>query len=111
LEITFDDDDLKQQCNSQRLLVRHQGADRARRIRRRLDDLRAAPTLEAMRNLPGRCHQLGENLDEIFSLDLDHPYRLLFVVANDPIPRMLDGGIDWCKVTGVKILGIKDTHD
>ena len=56
LDITFASNKFEKECNSQRLLVRQQGADRAKRIRRRLDDLRAADCLEDMRPLPGRCH-------------------------------------------------------
>lgn len=45
------------------------------------------------------------------SLDLDHPYRLIFEPANEPIPTKPDGGLDWNKVTAVRILGVEDTHE
>jgi hypothetical protein len=41
---------------------------------------------------------------------LDHPYRLIFIPADDPIPTKDDGGLDWSKVTAVEILEIADTH-
>ena len=44
-------------------------------------------------------------------MDLDHPYRLIFRPANDPIPKKADGGIDWSAVTIIEILGVEDTHD
>jgi proteic killer suppression protein len=44
------------------------------------------------------------------SVDLDHPYRLIFVVNHDPVPVLPDGGLDWSKVTAIKILGVEDTH-
>jgi proteic killer suppression protein len=43
-------------------------------------------------------------------VDLDHPYRLIFIPANDPIPRKQDGGLDWCAVTQIEILEIVDPH-
>ena len=86
------------------------GADRANRIRRRLDDLRAAQTLEDMRYLPGRCHELRGNRTNQLSLDLDHPYRLLFTPSQEPPPRKADGGLDWTQVTAVTIIGVEDTH-
>ncbi len=44
------------------------------------------------------------------SLDLKHPYRLLFEPAVDPVPLKPDGGLDWGQVTAVRIVEIKDTH-
>jgi proteic killer suppression protein len=44
------------------------------------------------------------------SVDLEHPYRLLFIPANDPIPVKQDGGLDWAKVTEIEIVEIVDTH-
>lgn len=110
MNITFDNTKLENLCNTYRSLVKDQGADRASRIKRRLDDLRAADTLEDMRYLPGRCHELRENRAGQLSLDLDHPYRLIFVPANEPIPRKEDGGFDWTRITAVRILGVEDTH-
>jgi proteic killer suppression protein len=43
-------------------------------------------------------------------LDVDHPYRLLFVPDHDPVPAKDDGGLDWTHVTAVRIIGIEDTH-
>lgn len=96
--------------NTQKLLVRRHGADRARRIRRRLDDLRAVSSLEEMRHLPGRCHELKGNRAGQLSLDLDHPYRLIFEPAHEPMPRKADGGLDWSATTAVIIIGVEDTH-
>lgn len=111
MDIVFKNNSLKKQFNNQKLLERKNGADRAKRIRRRLDNLRAVNVLEDMRNLPGRCHELHGNRAGQFSLDLDHPYRLIFEPANEPIPTKSDGGIDWKNVTAVKIIGIEDTHE
>jgi len=109
--IVFKDNKLTKLCNDKTHLVRELGADRARRVQRRLDDLRAAANLEVMRPLPGRCHELTSNRAGQLSLDLDHPHRLIFVPANNPVPLMPDGGLDWAKVTAVEILGIEDTHE
>ncbi|NJO51352.1 MAG: killer suppression protein [Leptolyngbyaceae cyanobacterium RM2_2_4] len=99
------------ECNNQRLLEKRHGKDRAKRIKRRLDDLRAADVLDDMRSVPGRCHELLHDRAGQLSLDLDHPYRLIFEPADEPIPTKLDGGLDWTKVTAVRILGVEDTHE
>lgn len=54
--------------------------------------MRAAPTLEAMRNLPGRCHELRGNRGGQLSIDLDGPYRLLFEVGSAEARRRI--GLD-----------------
>lgn len=111
MDIVFGDKKLAKLCNNKRNLVKELGADRSRRLQRRLDDLLAATVLEDMRYLPGRCHELVEDRAGQLSLDLDHPYRLIFVPANEPIPVKSDGGMDWTKITAVKILGIDNTHE
>lgn len=45
------------------------------------------------------------------SMDLDHPYRLIFTPDHDPYPKRPEGGLDWRQVTAINILGVEDTHD
>ena len=111
MDIYFTDKKFEKQCNQHSLLDRKQGQNRANRIRQRLDDLRAANSLHDMKFLGGRCHELRGDRSGQLSLDLDHPYRLIFVPGNNPIPRLEDGGLDWKQITSVQIIGIEDTHD
>lgn len=110
MDIVFDDSKFEKQCNSHKLLVRKQGPERAKKIRQRLDDLRAANDLDKMRNVPGKCHELSGDKSGWLSLDLDGPYRLLFRPAYYPIPLKTDGGMDWINITAISIIGIEDTH-
>lgn len=96
--------------DSKRMRKRH-GVARAKLLRRRLDDLKAADNLLVMRALPGRCHELKGDRKFQLSLDLDGPYRLIFTVANIPIPLKPDSGLDWARVTAVLIREVVDTHD
>ncbi len=79
-------------------------------LMRRLGELRAADRLEDMRNMPGRCHELTGDLGGILSIDLVHPYRLLFK-PEAPAPTKGDGGLDWRRVECVIICRVEDTHD
>ncbi len=108
--IQFQDPKFRDECNNQKLLIRRQGARRAKKINQRLDDLRAADTLSVMKVLPGKCHELIGDRRGQLSLDLDHPWRLIFIPADDPPSLNEDGGIAWQNVRVVKILGIEDTH-
>nr|WP_202944543.1 hypothetical protein [Oscillochloris trichoides] len=96
--------------SSLKALSRRYGDEQARRILRRLDDLRAADTLDVLRTLPGRCHELKQDRIGQIAIDVRHPYRLIFVPAHDPIPRREDGGLDWSHVTSVRILAVEDYH-
>jgi len=111
MDIVFKNKKIDKLCNNQKLLVKEFGADKAKRIRRRLDDLRAVAVLEDMRNFPGRCHELLYARSGQLSLDLDHPYRLIFEPSHDPLPKKPDGGLDWTKISSVTIIGVEDTHD
>jgi len=111
MNILFKTKKFQKECNNHKLLIRAQGPKRADLIRRRLDDLSAAVSLQDMRYLPqARCHELKGNKAGQLSVDLDHPYRLIFRPANEPIPKKPDGGLDWSKVTAIEIIGVEDTH-
>ena len=111
VDILFSSSKLQKQCCEQKKAVRTWGAIQAKLIGRRLDQLKAAETLDVMPKLgQGRCHPLtGERAGQ-FSLDLEHPYRLILEPANEPVPRKPDGGVDLSMVTTVRILGVGDTH-
>jgi proteic killer suppression protein len=111
MDIRFADRKLERECNDSRLLRRRQGERRANLVRLRLGQLRAAEVLADVRKLPGaRCHELVGDRKNTLSVDLDHPYRLLFSPDHDPIPTKADGGIDWSWVRAIVIHGIEDTH-
>lgn len=74
-------------------------------------ELAAAKTLaDISRVPPARCHELTGNRKGQLSVDLEHPYRLLFIPAHNPIPELKDGGLDWACVTEIEIIDIADTH-
>ena len=79
-------------------------------IQSRLADLVAAENLETMRTLPGRCHELTENLAGYFALDLVHPMRLIFKPVDEPLPLTKGGGLDWLEVRNVEVWRIGDYH-
>lgn len=111
MDILFGSAKIKKLCSDSKKMTRKLGDKTARRLLRRLDDLHAAASLEVMRTLPGRCHELKGDRDGQLSLDLEHPNRLILEPANDPVPCKPDGGLDWSSIDAVRIIGIEDTHD
>jgi proteic killer suppression protein len=111
MEITFKTKKFQKICNSDVELQKAYGKNCAKRIRSRLDDLQASHNLEVLRGLPGRCHELKGNRKNQLSLDLEHPYRLIFEPSNPDVQRKVDGGLDWNLINSIEIIGVEDTHD
>lgn len=111
MDVIFKSESLREELTDERERKKEYGQSCAKKIKHRLDDLRAAQCLHDFRHLPGRCHELKGNLEGVLSLDVDHPYRLLFVPYHDPVPLKEDGGLDWTQVTVVQIISIEDTHE
>ena len=110
MDITFASDKLRNELNDSKKLQRRYGADGAKRLRQRLDDLHAAPSLDVMRRLPGDCHELKGDRAGQLAMKVIGGYRLIFEPADVPIPRKDDGGLDWTEVTIVRILEVEDYH-
>lgn len=111
MDILFKTEKLREECNNQRLMERRYGPRGAKLLRQRLDELDAAETLADIAKLPGpRCHELKGDRQDQLAVSLEGGKRLIFEVANDPIPRKDDGGLDWAQVTAILILGVEDYH-
>lgn len=84
----------------------------ARLIQKRMRDIMVAQNLTALRQAAyARCHYLGlGQYRDVWSVDVEHPYRLLFKPDHNPIPQREDGGHDTDKIDSVLILYIADTH-
>lgn len=110
MDITFRDKKLKKYANDDRLALQKLGRKRSQVLKQRLDDLRAAESLEDVRYLPGRFHELTANRKGQWSCDLDHPFRLIFEPHEDPVPENEHGQYIWIEIRGVEVLEITDYH-
>ena len=110
MEVLFSTRKLQRRLTEQSRLLQAYGKNGARRITLRLQQLHAAPTLEDMRNLPGRCHELSGGRSGCLALDVEHPYRMVFRPTGDLPPSKEDGGLDWAKVESITVLEIVDYH-
>src|SRR6185436_5690046 len=110
MEVRIKDKRLREALEDESTLKRKYGAEMAKKIRLRMDALVAAESLEVFwppKSGPERCHQLTGDLDDKFSVDLRHPYRLIFQPAE---PAQLAAATDarkrWGSIRSVVILGI-----
>jgi proteic killer suppression protein len=111
MKIYFKTRKLQKSCSQEREMRRMFGARNAAKLAQRLFELQAAESLQDIsHHPPARCHELTGKQAGQFSVDLEHPYRLLFVPAENPVPRLKEGGIDRSRVKDIVIINIKDTH-
>jgi plasmid maintenance system killer protein len=111
MKIHFRTKKLQKICSLDREMVKQVGAKSAKRLKQRMMELWAADMLSDISHLPPpRCHELTGRDAGTFSVDLEHPYRLLFIPASDPVPLCSAGGVDRTQVTEIEIIEIRDTH-
>jgi toxin HigB-1 len=110
VEITFTDRKLEKLSADYNKCRQKMGDKRAKLFVARLNALRDATTLEEVRNLPGRFHELTGDRKGQWGCDLDHPYRLVFTPHENPIPINEHGQYIWLEITGVEVIEIVDYH-
>ena len=113
MNITFASNRLRKELNEEKAMIRAHGALRSKILKIVLSSLSAAPNLGIFAppmSPPHRCHELKNNRQGQLSVDLDHPYRLIFTPNHDPLPMRHQGGLDWELITDIEIFEIGDTH-
>lgn len=109
MEIDFKDKKIKELCENKSKAEKKLGPDCAKKLRTRLSDLESASNVNDL--ISGRPHPLKGDRDGEFAVDLCGGFRLVFSPAHDPCPTLPSGGIDWAKVTIIRIDFIGDYHD
>jgi plasmid maintenance system killer protein len=120
MEIEISDNSLRKALEDDRKRVRKFGPDIAAKIAIRMTSLLAAKTLADLWppfKLPERCHELKGTRKGVFSIDLKHPFRLLFRPINtesNPERPDSDSAADeqerWKNIREIEVIGIEDTH-
>ena len=98
-------------CDSKLRMEFRGNPRRAKLVHARLDELYDADNLEVMRRLPqADCHELKGDRKGQIAVKLDGGYRIVFECANAPRPEKPDGGLDWAKVTAIRILELAENY-
>lgn len=114
MEIHVSNNRLRASLATDAIRTRRYGRAMRRKLGVRLGALHAAESLADFwppNSGPERCHELKGELAGLFSIDLQHPYRLLFrsIEANRPVNRA-DEQQRWKTITVIDIVAIEDTH-
>ena len=111
MEISFGSRRLQRLCSSGKDMTKQWGSKNAKKLAQRLMELLAAQTLGDISHLPpARCHELSGDRAGQLSVDLEHPFRLVFRPDHDPVPVKPDGGLDWTMITKILVIEVVDTH-
>lgn len=110
MDITFSDKKLEKIVNNDKKLLKEFGQTRAVIVRRRLVQLDDATSLEDLRYLPGKWHELTGDRKGQWACDLDQPYRLIFEPREKPIPTDEDGKYIWIGIKSVEVIEITNYH-
>lgn len=112
MRISFKTDKLRKEFENEHALKRNRGPAQAKKIMTRLAQFEAADNLAQLRPpQPGNFHGLSADKAGWLACSLDGNYRLIFEVADDPVPALDAGGLDWPKVTQIRIVGVIDYHE
>ncbi len=111
MEIRFDDKKLEKLAKDYPKCQQKMGPVRAKLYHKRLGDLYHVESLEDVRYLPGKYHELKADRKGQWACDLDQPYRLIFEPLENPIPTTEDGKYIWLEIKGVEIIEITDYHE
>lgn len=109
MEVSFATSKLKKLCESRKALTKKHGEQCARRVMARIEDLESAKSLEELRELPGRCHELKGDRAGKLAVDLHGGVRLVFEAIGDQTWKP-DGGLDWAAVEAVRITELVNYH-
>ena len=110
MEIRYSHKKLEKQLTDPKAMLKSFGT-MARKVNQRLQELSAVENLEMLKTLPSaRCHELHGDLWGLLSVDVSVNYRLLFRPNHQPIPKKVDGGLDWTQITRIEILRVEDYH-
>jgi len=110
VEISFVNRKTQRLCESEKELQKALGKAGAKKAIRRLSDLRAAATLEDMRNLPGRTHELTGDRDGQLAIELADGFRLIVAPTDGWPTEKKEGAHVWAEIEAVQVLEITDYH-
>ena len=106
MEINYKSKKLEKTVADLSTIKKHYGT-MAKAVNIRLNELKHADNLSEIRFLPqANCHELSQNRKGQLSVVVSGNHRIIFEPANEPIPTLEQGGLDWSKVTMITILEI-----
>lgn len=110
MQISYKNRKLEKSVKDARAIVKNYGT-RAKLVKQRLEELKAAPDLSDFEKMPqSNCHELRGGRKGELAVDISPNHRIIFIPENEPVPKKEDGGLNWEKVTKIKIIAIGEDY-
>ena len=110
MKLTFRNKKLKQSLTEDKVILKTYG-NRAKKIKQRITQLQEADNLAIIgESLSLRLHPQGGDREGEWSIDIHKNWRIIFEIADDPIPKLEDGGVNSREVLIIKIISVEDPH-
>ncbi len=83
----------------------------ARRVAQRMEDLRAAKTLDVMKTIPAaHCHELKQDRKGQLAVRISGNYRIVFEPYEKLPAKNDDNSLNWTAITIIEIIEVIDYH-
>lgn len=105
MELAFATKSLRALCESGSRAKRELGITVAEQLKARLADLRAARHVTDV--VAGRPHEIDGTSHREVAVDLGEDSHVVFCANHNMTPSLESGGVDWSKVSRIKILRIE----
>jgi proteic killer suppression protein len=100
MDISYDNGPIRKRCGKA-----------SGKLKQRLDEIKAAPSMADLVLLPGKHHALKANRTGTWGCHIEEPNRLVYRPLGNPVPITIDGHLELEKVTAVLLLEVIDYHD
>ncbi len=110
MELSYKNNKLKKKLDTDKGIAKSYGT-LAKKVKLRITQLKNADNLEVISKLPVlRLHQHIGKGKGTWSIDIQENWRILFIINQDPIPTLEDGGVDLKAITIISIESVEDPH-
>lgn len=110
MKISYQNNKLEKQLSSGSEIKKAFGMN-AKKVAQRMSEIEASPNLAVLMQIPAaRCHRLKGDLEGEWAVSISPNHRLLFMIADNPVPRKDNGEIDTILVKEIKIITTTDYH-
>lgn len=110
MKIKYKNNKLEKSLTNDKELIKLYG-ELAKKIKERMKQLTAAENLSVIAMLHAlRLHPYKGNRAGEWSIDIKDNWRIVFEIAQSPIPQKEDGGVNLTQITVIEIVSVEDPH-
>jgi len=110
MEIKYSSNRLEKSVSSPKEIVKNYGT-RAKKVKQRLDELKAAANLAVMMTIPAAdCHELDGNRKGQFAVQISGNHRIIFLADQATLTIKENGQTDFTAITIIEILNIGEDY-